>query len=220
MGIETLASHSVEKTIPQEYQETIANLSKNDVSEIYLLLVNEGDHETEVNKLVRNFTDQEKLEDYQKLLLAPANGIENVVGFFCSLLTKQGYVDIANGIKNINETPETLKALWDVFYNQLSPTQKLSVAVEYGTNTVALGQIAAKLAQILKIIKPLKKGTLLSKNTELILNEKNLSMLKQEALIKQSATLGKTMGAGITAEAITTSEDLQDYGNANQSAKN
>lgn len=125
------------------------------------LLLNSARYDTYVNKFVKHFTEQEKLEDYQRVLLAPANGIENVINFFCSLLTQEGRTDIVEGIQNITESPEVLKDIWEVFYDKLTPTQKLTVGIEYGANVFVLGKVVSRILKILTVLAK-RKGILLS----------------------------------------------------------
>ena len=184
-------------SIATEYKEEIENLSKEEVDHICSLLLSSGEYDTWTNKVIKFCTGQDELEDYQRVLSAPANGIENTISFFCSLLTVQGYVDLAQGLKSIPDSPRILKAIWDVFYQKLTPKQKLAVGVEFGSNVFVMAKAVVKLAKILKILKSLEKGALISK-----------TQMARQALATSVA--GKTVSAA---------EDLQDYGSVKKKNK-
>lgn len=156
---ERFDNHIDEQEIPKNDSEeinTINNLSQEEIIVIYNFLVNDDENSTWINNAVKYYANQKELNDYQRVLLAPANAFENFVKFVGSVFSEEGRSEIYSGVKNINELPETLKNLWFVFYNKLNRTQKLAVGVQLGTESVFIGKAIEKLCNIVKIIRKIK----------------------------------------------------------------
>ncbi len=141
---------------PGEYKEILKSMSQDDIDAIFGFLIHSGQNSTAINNAVQFYTGQNELEDYQRLLLAPANGIETFVRFVGSLATQAGREDLLGGIQNLPNLPEDMKKVFFVFYNKLNRTQKLAVGIEFSYNMIAAAKIVALLCNALKILNSLR----------------------------------------------------------------
>ena len=86
--------------------------------------------DSNIDNFVKSITWQEKLEDYQKILLSPANWVENAVTWIASLFDKKTYIDLENSISTLNnlnseDWDDLLRSL-EFTYEQLSITDKIA----------------------------------------------------------------------------------------------
>ena len=58
--------------------------------------------ESNVDKFTKWASGQQELEGYQKILIAPANGIESVIMGFINLVNPKTYKELYNSIKNVS----------------------------------------------------------------------------------------------------------------------
>lgn len=179
-----------QSNIPTEYKEAIEWLSEQDVNTIVNLLLGSWKYDSYVNMFVKHFTWQEELQDNQRLLLAPANWIENTINFFCSLFTQKGRQDIVKWIQNVTESPEILRIIWEVFYKRLNSTQKVAVWVEYWTNVFSLYKSFWKLLKLLNVLAKSKWILLSARASSVIGSTKTLEDLQDlQAVIEAKKLL-------------------------------
>ena len=123
--------------------------------------------ESNVDYFVRWATGQKKLEGYQKILLAPANGIEAALGGLISLFKPKTYQDLYASIETVYKMDKT--AFTDLLrgmrydYDQLTATDKVAPAIQliYGFAFLSggvskLGQMAGKLGYAPTLVKGLQ----------------------------------------------------------------
>lgn len=110
--------------------------------------------ESNVSQSVRLATGQSHLEDYQKVLVAPAEGIEAVVMGFIRLLNPQTYKDLGDGIQtacgmDYEEWCLALKTLKTVYENA-SGADVAEVSISFIVAVCFLLGGVSKLSQISK----------------------------------------------------------------------
>ncbi len=110
--------------------------------------------ESNVSQSVRLATGQSHLEDYQKILVAPAEGIEAVVMGFINLLNPQTYKDLGDGIQtacgmDYEEWCMAWKTLKTVYENA-SGADVAEVSISFIVAVCFLVGGALKLSQISK----------------------------------------------------------------------
>lgn len=145
----------------QELVGIVDSMSPEHVQRLYDLMTNSGENETYVNQIVKNATwyyaGETELKDCQRLLLAPANGIENVGRFIASLFTQQGRESVANGVKFVFDENFTtaMQEAFEVFYNRLSTMQKTIFVTEVMSSSLlfsaAISRFAGFLAQARRV---------------------------------------------------------------------
>jgi len=86
-----------------------------------------------VTKAVKDFNSQEELEDYQKILLAPANGVEYMIFAVLSLLKKETYTDFYKSADFLMwldlKEKEKLYSLLSVLNDNISNVDKISIII-------------------------------------------------------------------------------------------
>lgn len=131
--------------------------------------------ESYVSQFVRWSTGQRSLEDYQKWLILPGEGIESAITNIASLLNPETWVSSAEGMKTLfNMTPEerssatlAIKAMWD----QIPPDRLARDAGRWLLSVIFLFGGISKLATMTKSIWTVQA-------LELLYVLRNLSKLK------------------------------------------
>lgn len=113
--------------------------------------------ESHTSQFVRWTTGQSHLEDYQKVLVAPAEGIESVASGFVNLLNPQTYIDLNDGIQtacgmDYEEWCATMKMLKSV-YDNASSAEVAEASISYIVAVCFLVGGASRLGQLTKGLK-------------------------------------------------------------------
>lgn len=146
-------------SIRGEYKSLLSQLSPNQLDAITRGLLNEGEYETNLNKLVVDKTLSKDVQDLQKLFLAPANGAEGTIQCISSLLTEEGRELFLTGLKNITSTPKVLIGTFNVFWNRLDSMQQLTVLAAIVLDPMNFLGILSNFSKNLKYIEMTSKGT-------------------------------------------------------------
>ena len=147
-----------ENMYTKEDQEELKQFSKDLWEEFF--------PESNIDKFVRWVNNQEELEDYQKILLAPANWIENVIMWLASLVDVQTQDNIA-ALSDLDY--EDWSDLWKTLsysYENLDTTDKITPLISFLFSIWFLiwwfskiGQLAEKLNLSSKLVKTIKYST-------------------------------------------------------------
>lgn len=131
------------------------NLSKEEKKELIKIskdLYKEIFPDSRVNIFVKNCTWEEELEDYQKILLAPANWVENMVIAIFNLLKLETYEKFYKSWKELvslnSEDRERLYNLLKVINYNISDTDKIAALISFIFWLIALNW-ASKMISIL-----------------------------------------------------------------------
>jgi len=164
MSLESILS---ENPLSPEQTEKIAQLAVAVYDELF--------PETYVSQFVRWSTGQDSLENYQKWLLVPGEGIESAITNVISLFNPETWTSAAAGAETLYEmTPaersaaaKGIKSLWD----QIPPQRRAQGAIRWLVSVIFLCGGVAKMTSLL--------GSALGPySLELLYLLRNLSKLK------------------------------------------
>lgn len=135
----------------ESYLPLVKDLDPSQVEKIYDLLTNSGENETYVNQMVRGVTGQETLYPSQRLVLAPANAIENSGRALIDLVNPSSWSRICGSLGRIfsGEFVDTIKACFVIFYDKLGPTEKAAFAAEFAASIPLMNAMVARFTGIL-----------------------------------------------------------------------
>ncbi len=114
-----------------------------------------------INEAVKYYTGQEKLEGYQRVLLAPANAFESLITFGVSIFTGKAKEDISALVNNVSDE-KTRNMLWNMLkkgWENCTKAEQAAFVTEF-ISTVLIG--AGALGRLKKII-PAEKLAVLQK---------------------------------------------------------
>ncbi|MEI7510838.1 MAG: hypothetical protein WCJ84_01630 [Candidatus Peregrinibacteria bacterium] len=167
-------------------------------------LLHDGEYQTIVNQGVLGWTNQQKLEDWQKLILAPANSIENVIASIGNIVispfTEEGRSSIMQGFQAIQQSPKIVQDIFSVFWNALTPAEKSTVLLEMASGSAFTYSLITKISKMIKVM-----------NRE---GPKNVSLTKR-------LSLASAVGAGLNpavsvAQTVNSAQNLHEAKKASQ----
>ena len=142
----------------KRFNERIARLSiqeREDARIFAEILWNELFPESSVSKTVRYYTGQEKLDDIQKVLIAPANGIEGAISAFISLFNLSTYQEFGITVRALSgmSSDEWMKAVTGLkqLYSKMSGADQASIAIIFISWVVTLFGGISKMLALTKI---------------------------------------------------------------------
>ncbi len=126
-----LVDKTTEKFITNEIE--ITNEQKEELRKFGKDLFKEIFPDSYVTKAVKYINSQEELENYQKILLAPANGIEYMIFSVLSLLKKETYTDFYKSVDFLIwldwKEKDRLYGLLNILNDNISNVDKISVII-------------------------------------------------------------------------------------------
>jgi len=108
--------------------------------------------DSNIDNFVKSMTWQEELEWYQRILLAPANWVENIITWIAALFDESTYKDIKNSystLKNLSsEDWEDLYRSIEFTYENLPTTNKVAPIISFIFSMAFILWWISKIAQI------------------------------------------------------------------------
>lgn len=131
----------VEQTISKTEPEQ-EDINKEELENFAKMLWQEFFPESNTDKFVMWITNQKELAGYQKILMAPANGIEDVVAGVIKMLNVKTYKDLASSIKTIYGMDyEEWCVMWKGLkyaYEKASDADKIAVLISTITSLAVM----------------------------------------------------------------------------------
>lgn len=128
---EDYQENELQWTIEQFYTDE----EKQQLKDFAIVLWEELFPESNIDRFVKSINNQSELEDYQKILLAPANWIENVIMWIFSLFQGETYTEIFKSLWIMNKMDyEQWCILWrglSYTYEGLSAIEKTSQIISF-----------------------------------------------------------------------------------------
>ncbi len=142
-SLQFLVQNGKEDSSLKDFSQQIPESSITAITDFFL---KKGKHESCLNKNIKKINQQDELEDWQRVALAPGNAIESVFTTITSLFTEEGRAEISRFFAFLSNIPENSRLLFSVFWDKLNAMQKTAFLVELSFSFV----IGVKVFQVLQ----------------------------------------------------------------------
>jgi hypothetical protein len=148
--------------------EAMSQLSPEDIAAVKDALL----PETNINEFVKLCTGQNKLDGYQKILLAPANAFEGIARGIVGLPDTISSMSKAIGEADTKSLDAAGKLVWEIFTNHMTLAEQTAIAVGIGAEALTgagIANLVNKIAKSAKVMEVMAKvGKVLAKVSRFI----------------------------------------------------